>query len=55
MSISAPRIYTENNEMEPDAVPTVTTQIPAGSTFEIIFPHTSVMVVRLVRKSDNGL
>jgi hypothetical protein len=36
-------------------VKTVTTKIPAGSNFEIIFPHTSVMVIRLERKSDNGL
>jgi len=55
MTISAPSIYTESTEMEQDAAQTVTTQIPGGSSFEIIFPHTSVMVVRPERKSDNGL
>jgi hypothetical protein len=41
--------------MEQDAAQAVTIQIPAGSSFQIIFPDASVMVVRPERKSDNGL
>jgi alpha-L-arabinofuranosidase len=51
-TISAPSIYTENNEMEPLAVQAVTSQIRTGSKFEMVFPHTSVVVVRLQRKKD---
>jgi alpha-L-arabinofuranosidase len=50
-TISAPSIYTENNEMEPQAVQAVASQIQAGSKFEMVFPHTSVVVIRLERKS----
>ena len=55
MTRSAPSIFTERTEMEQDAAQTVTIQIPAGSSFQIIFPHSSVMVVPPERKSDNGL
>ena len=51
-TISAPSIYTENNEMQPHAVETVTNQIQAGSNFEMVFPHASVVVIRLLRKSN---
>jgi alpha-L-arabinofuranosidase len=50
-TISAPSIYTENNEMQPHAVEAVTRQIQVGSNFEMVFPHTSVVVIRLLRKS----
>jgi hypothetical protein len=55
MTRSAPSIFTERTEMEQDAAQTVTIQVPAGSSFQIIFPHRSVMVVPPERKSDNGL
>jgi alpha-L-arabinofuranosidase len=51
-TISAPSIDTENNEMQPSAVETVTNQIQVGSHFEMVFPHTSVVVIRLLRKSN---
>jgi alpha-N-arabinofuranosidase len=51
-TISAPSIYTENNEMEPQAVQAVASQIQAGSKFETVFPHTSVVVIRLERKRN---
>jgi alpha-L-arabinofuranosidase len=51
-TISAPSIYTENNEMQPHAVETVTNQIQVGSNFEMVFPHASVVVIRLLRKSN---
>ena len=51
-TISAPSIYTENNEMQPHAVGNVTNQIRVGSTFETVFPHSSVVVIRLLRKSN---
>jgi alpha-N-arabinofuranosidase len=51
-TISAPSIYTENNEMEPQAVEAVASQIQAGPKFETVFPHTSVVVIRLERKRD---
>jgi alpha-N-arabinofuranosidase len=51
-TISAPSIYTENNEMQPNAVETVTNQIQAGSNFEMVFPHASVVVIRLLRKRN---
>jgi alpha-L-arabinofuranosidase len=51
-TISSPSIYTENNEMQPHAVETVTNQIQVESNFEMVFPHTSVVVIRLRRKSN---
>ncbi len=51
-TISAPSIYTENNEMQPNAVETVTNQVQVGSHFEMVFPHASVVVIRLLRKSN---
>jgi alpha-L-arabinofuranosidase len=51
-TISAPSIYTENNEMQPHAVEAVTRQIQVGSHFEMVFPHASVVVIRLLRKSN---
>jgi hypothetical protein len=51
-TISAPNIYTENNEMQPHAVEAVTRQIQIGSNFEMVFPHASVVVIRLLRKSN---
>ncbi len=50
-TISAPSIYTENNEMQPHAVQTVTNQMQIGPNFEMVFPRTSVVVIRLARKS----
>jgi hypothetical protein len=41
--------------MDQDATQTVTIQVPVGPSFQIISPHTSLMVVRLERTSDNGL
>ncbi len=41
--------------MEQDAAQKVTSQVPAGSSFQNNFPDTSVMVVRPERRSDNGL
>jgi alpha-N-arabinofuranosidase len=51
-TISAPSAYTENTEMEPRAVVAVASRIQAGPKFEIVIPHTSVVVIRLERKSD---
>jgi alpha-L-arabinofuranosidase len=51
-TISAPNIYAENNEMQPHAVEAVTNQIQVGSNFEMVFPHASVVVIRLLRKSN---
>jgi alpha-N-arabinofuranosidase len=51
-TIAAPSIYTENNEMQPHAVEAVTNQIQVGSHFEMAFPHASVVVIRLLRKSN---
>jgi alpha-L-arabinofuranosidase len=51
-TVSAPSIYTENNEMQPHAVEAVTNQVRVGSNFEMVFPHASVVVIRLLRKSN---
>jgi alpha-L-arabinofuranosidase len=51
-TVSAPSIYTENNEMQPHAVEAVTNQVQVGSNFEMVFPHASVVVIRLLRKSN---
>lgn len=51
-TISAPNIYTENNEMQPHAVEAVTRQIQVGANFEMVFPRASVVVIRLLRKSN---
>ncbi len=51
-TISAPSIYTENNEMQPHEIEAVTNKIQVGSSFETVFPHASVVVIRLLRKSN---
>ena len=51
-TISAPSIYTENNEMEPRAVVPVISQIQVGPNFEMLFPRSSVVVIRLQRKGN---
>jgi hypothetical protein len=53
-TISAPGIYTENNEMQPHAIEAVTTQIKVGANFEMVFPHASVVVIQLLRKAISG-
>ncbi|AXC12967.1 Alpha-N-arabinofuranosidase [Acidisarcina polymorpha] len=50
-TIAAPSIYTENDEMEPEAVKAVADQISVGSSFEHVFPRAGVVVIRLVRRN----
>jgi len=49
-TITAPSIYTENSEVDPQAVEAVASQIKVGRSLEYVFPHASVVVIRLERE-----
>jgi alpha-L-arabinofuranosidase len=49
-TITAPSIYSENSETDPNAIVAETSYPQVGSDFWYIFPHASVVVIELERK-----
>jgi alpha-N-arabinofuranosidase len=49
-TITAPSIYSENSEIDPNAVAAETSHPLVGPNFWYIFPHASVVVIELERK-----